>query len=115
MQRHTAQKRKERDVRTVGSSSPKATRRRMTRQKQEQCWTKGSWRKREQRQCSKQEKSCMQLRSMRPAFTVLVEELKDCEELRPKPKEKVELRGSKKEERRSIERSGVLKPTGIDA
>ena len=51
------------------SSSLKATRRRMSWQKKEQCWTKGLWRKREQRQCSKKDKRCFQFCSMQPAFT----------------------------------------------
>ena len=39
------------------------------------------------------------------SFPCLVEQWKDCEELKPKPKEKWMF----------IERSGVLKPTSIDA
>ena len=48
------------------------------------------------------------------SFHCSVEEWKDCEELRPKPKEN----GSSligKVSKRSIVRSGVLLPVGIDA
>ena len=39
MQRHTAQRKKRKRCRTLRSSSPKATRRRTSWQKKEQCWT----------------------------------------------------------------------------
>ena len=46
------------------------------------------------------------------SFHSLVEEWKDCEELKPQPREK----WTRKERKRSIERSGVLLlPAGIDA
>ena len=48
------------------------------------------------------------------SFHCLVEEWKDSEELKPKPKEKWNF-VDKKLRKRSIERSGVLRPTGIDA
>ena len=43
----------------------------------------------------------------------LVEEWKDCEELKPKQKEKWIFVNKKKRRKRSIERSGVLRPTII--
>ena len=52
----------------------------------------------EQRQLSRSEKRCTQFCSVRPVFHCLVEEWKDCEELKPQPKERlafVEKRGSK--------------------
>ena len=67
---HTAQRKIRKICRTLRSLSLLTKRRRMSWQKQEQCWTKDSWRKREQRQCSKKEKRCMQLCSTQPAFTV---------------------------------------------
>ena len=48
------------------------------------------------------------------SFHCLVEEWKDCAELKPKPKEKWTFVDQKKG-RRNIELSGVLRPRGIDA
>ena len=48
------------------------------------------------------------------SFHCLVEEWKDCEELKPKPKEKWLFVRKKRVRRRSIEWSGVRKQTGID-
>ena len=42
----------------------------MSWQRQERCWTKASWRKREQRQCSSSEKRFLQPCSMQPVFAV---------------------------------------------
>ena len=51
------------------SSSPNASSS-MRWQRQEQCWTKVSWRKREQRQCSRSEKRYVERCSMQRVFTV---------------------------------------------
>ena len=48
------------------------------------------------------------------SFHCLVERWKDCEELKPKPKEKL-IFVDKMSEERSIEQSGVRKQTSIDA
>ena len=48
--------------------------------------------KREQRQCSRNEKRCTQPCSMQPAFTAKWKEWKDCDELKPKPKERLIFR-----------------------
>ena len=47
------------------------------------------------------------------SFHCFVEEWKECEELKPKPKEHG-FSWIRKGRKRSIERSGVLRPTGID-
>ena len=60
-------KRKRRICRSVRSLSPKAARRLMSRQKQEQCWMKDTWQKRELKLCSRRERRCMQHCSMRSA------------------------------------------------
>ena len=70
MLRRTAPRRVRKIFRTLRSLSPKATRRRMIWQKQEQCGTKGLWRKREEKQYSRSEMRCTQVCSMQPAFTV---------------------------------------------
>ena len=44
--------------------------------------------KADERLCCRKERRCMQHCSMRPASTAWWEEWKDCEELKPKPKEK---------------------------
>ena len=76
--------------RSLRSLLLKATRRLMSWKKQEQCWMKDFWQKQKQKLFIKKEKRCVQHCSMRPAFTVVVEwkDCQDCEELRPKPKEK---------------------------
>ena len=48
------------------------------------------------------------------SFHCVVKEWKDCEELKPKPKEKLVFEHPKKR-RRNIERSGARKPTSIGA
>ena len=48
------------------------------------------------------------------SFDFLVEECKDCEELKPKPKENW-VSEDKKKRRRNIERNGARKPTRIRA
>ena len=63
------QKRKRNICRSLRGSSPKVTRRLMSWQKQEQCWTKDLWQKRKQKRCSRKWRRCMQLCSMRPAST----------------------------------------------
>ena len=90
------EERKERYVAFLRSSSLKATRRRMSWQKKEKFWTKGLWRKRQQRQCSKKEVyTALQYAG---SFHCLVEEWKDCEELKPKPREKWNFVDKKSEE-----------------
>ena len=56
------------------------------------CWTKDSWLKQEQRQSSRSEKRYAALQYA-ASFHCLVEEWTDCEELKPKPKEKWGFRG----------------------
>ena len=80
--------------------------------KKVRCGMKDLWRKREQRQCSKKEK-CTKALQYAASFHCLVEEWKDCEGLKPKPKGKVGLRASEK--RGSEASNGVLMPTSIDA
>ena len=50
-----------------------------------------------ERQCSRSEKRCTQLCSTAASFHCLVEEWTDCEELKPKPKEKLIFVDQKKE------------------
>ena len=115
MSRRTAQRIIIKRCRTSRSLSLMAIKRRMSWQKEEQCWTKGSWRKREKRQCSKREREEVYAALQYTAsFHCLVKEWKDCEELKPKPKEKWIFVDQKKEER-NIELSGVLRPTNIFA
>ena len=76
------------EMSNLRSLSLVAMRKRMTWQRQEQCWTKDSWRKRQQRQSSKREKKCTQPCGYAASFHWLVEEWKDCEELTLKPKAK---------------------------
>ena len=73
-----------------------AARRLMSWQKQEQCWTKDSWQKREQKLCSRKERRCTQHCSMRPASIVWY----SC-------KRRARIR--------NIEQGGVRKQTNIDA
>ena len=68
------------------SLSPMAIGKRMSWQRQVRCWMRASWRKREQR-LSMREQVCAALQHA-AGFHCLVEEWKDCEELKPKPKEK---------------------------
>ena len=56
-------------------------------QRQERCWMKDSWRRPEQKRFSRNEKRCTQPCSTQPAFHCMVEEWKDFEEVKPKPKE----------------------------
>ena len=56
----------------------------MSWQKKEQCWTKGSWRKREQGQSSRSEKEVHAALQHAASFHCLVEEWKDYEELKPR-------------------------------
>ena len=93
---HRTKKRKR--CRTLRGMSLKATRRRMSWQKQEQCWTKDLWRKREQRQSSKKEEDVYAALQYGARFHCLVEEWKDCEELKPKLKEKWIFVDQKREE-----------------
>ena len=83
-----------------------ATRKRTRLPKKARYWMNDLWRKRGHRQSSRREKRCMQLCSMRAqtiqqereevyaalqyaaSFHCWVEEWKDCEELKPQPKEK---------------------------
>ena len=58
----------------------------------------GSWRKREQRQCSRSEKRCTQPLQYAASFHCLLEEWKDCAEVKPKAKRKVDFRGPEIEE-----------------
>ena len=48
------------------------------------------------------------------SFHCLVEEWKDCEDLKPQPKEKWTFVGKKREETRHRTECGVLRPTSID-
>ena len=84
----------------------------MTWQKQEQCWTKDSWQKQGQGQCSRTHEEVYAALQYAASFHCLVEEWKDCEELRPKPKEKWIL-WIRRARNRSIEQSGVRKQTSI--
>ena len=79
---------KEKTCRSLRSLSRKAMRRKMTWQKQEQCWTKDSWQKHEQRQRSRKEREVNVALQYAASFDCLVEEWKDGEELRPKLIEK---------------------------
>ena len=72
----------------------------MSWQRQEQCWTNDLWQKREQKLCSKSEKRCMQRLQYPASFHCLVEERKDCEGLKPKPKEKLTFVDKKREEKK---------------
>ena len=82
--------------------------------KKEQCWTKDLWRKQEQRQCSRSEKRCMQLCSMQPVFTAWWKNGRIAmSSSRSKKKSGFSL--TRKERKRNIELSGVLRPTSIDA
>ena len=65
------------------------------------------WRRQEQARSSRNKKKCMQPCSMQPAFTVLVKERQDCEELKPKSTEKWIFGEQEKGRQRSIRRSGV--------
>ena len=95
---HRTKKEKHR-CRTLRSSSLKATRRRMSGQKKEQCWKKGSWRKQEQRQCSRSEKRCMQRCSVQPAFTAQWKNGRTVmSSIKLKPKEKWTFVDQKREE-----------------
>ena len=84
----------------------------MSWQRQEQCWKKDLWRKRGHRQCSKRAEVYAALQYA-ASFHCFVEQWKDCDELKPKPKENG-FSWISKGRKRSIERSGVLRPTSID-
>ena len=90
------EERKERAVAILRSSSPKAMRRPVSWQK-EHCWTKGLWRKQERKLCSRKEEVCAALQYA-ASFHCQVEEWKDCDELKPKPKDKLISVDQKKEE-----------------
>ena len=95
------------------SSSPKAMRIRMSQQREER-WEEVSRRRQEQARSSRKEKVYAALQYA-ASFHCLVEEWKDCEELKPQPKEKVDFRGEEKVRRQSIGRSGVPQQTSIGA
>ena len=62
---------------------------------------------------SESERRCVCSFAVAASFHCLVAEWKDCEELEPKPKEKL-IFVDKKREERNIERLGGLRPTSID-
>ena len=92
--------------------SPKATRRLMNWQKQEQCWTKDLSVARAETMQQEREEVYAALQYV-ASFHCLVEQWKDCEELTPKPK-KSGFSWIRRARIRSIEQSGVRKQTGID-
>ena len=59
----------------------------MSLQKKVRCCMEDVWCRQEQARFSRGDKKCMQPCSMLPVFDVLVQEWKDCEELKPKAKE----------------------------
>ena len=79
----------------------------------EQGWTKVSWQKREQRQCSRNEKMCTQLYSVQPALTALWKNKKIVRS--PNRCRKKNCFLTRKRRKRSIDRSGVQKRKSIDA
>ena len=60
----------------------------MSWQKQEQCWTKDSWQKQEQKTMQQEREEVYVALQYAASIHCLVEQRKDCEELKPKPKEK---------------------------
>ena len=81
-------KKEKKEMSHLRSLSLKAKRRRMTWQKQEQCWTKGLWRKQEQRLRQQEREEVYAALQYAASFHCLMDEWKDCEELKPKTKGK---------------------------
>ena len=75
--------------RNLKGSSPKEMRRLVSWQKQEQCWTKNLWAEaRAETKKQEREREEVHVALQHAAGFHCLEERKDCEELKPKPKEK---------------------------
>ena len=64
-----------------------AMRTRMSSERQERCWTKGSWRRQEQNTVQQERAEVYAALQYAASFHCLVKEQKDFEELKPQPKE----------------------------
>ena len=73
---------------SLRSSSRKAMRRQMTWQKPEQCWTKGFMAEARAETMQQEREEVYVALQYAASFHCLVEQWKDCEELKPQPKEK---------------------------
>ena len=82
------EERKEKHVAVWEGLSPKATRRLMRWQKQEQCWMIDLWQKPRAETVQQEREEVYAALQYAASFHCLVEEWTDSEELRPKPKEK---------------------------
>ena len=97
MSMRTAQKRT-RKSRTLRSLSLMSMRKRMSWQRQERCWMSDSRRRQEQKRQEREEVyAALQYAA---SFRCVVEEWKNCEELKPQRKEKWTFVGKKGEETR---------------
>ena len=116
MLKRTAQRWMRKRCRALRSLSQKAVKRLTSWRKKVLCWMKGSWSRRAQDSQAGARRGASSL-AVRSQLSLFVEEWKDCEELKPQPKEKWIFVDKKSEvtKHRSIERSGVQMPAGIDA
>ena len=76
---------------------------------------KNSWCRQEQNTVQQEEKMCTQPVQYTASFHCLVEEWKDCEEIKPQPKETWTFVDQREVRRQGTERNGVLLSASTDA